>query len=405
MRPIHVLATAAATLALAVTAGTAAAAPTATAPGVVPLAKLALMPLSLADIGPSAAGLAVQPSSGRYANDAAVEDDDFGIVPKQVLAGRATGYRLHYDDPTGGRFRQSEALYDVRFGIGAYRTAAGAERGVDVEVATYRGAAGVDLGAFDVGVTASQVRPGAAEVAMSVKAPGFPRQWAVLVVMPVGTLALSVEASGSSRALVQREVRRLAGLFVQRAEDVLAGAKITQPARIPARPKAARNGGPDLARLTVAPGDLGEGSVEKQGYEVPDETALAEYERSIDLGGEGGYEANTTVYRGEAQAAFVAGAGAVLLGSARFYEAFGIAQSIGATSIRTTKLPALRAGDFATSSLLSFRIGDQTVHQLIVIIQRGPVLASVARFSSGALPTAADARRIADAMAARLAAG
>lgn len=404
MRPLRLLAAAAATLAIAATGGTVAAAPAATAPGVVPLAKLALMPLSLADIGPSADGLTVQPLSGRYDNDDAAKDDDFGIVPKQVLAGRAAGYRLLYDDVTGERLRTGEGLYDIQFRIGAYRTAAGAKRGADVEVSAYRGAAGVDLGAFDVKVANSGVRPGAAEVTLSVKAAGFPRQWAVMVTMPVGTLAVSVEASASSQAVVQREVRRLAALFAQRVEDVLAGTAAASPARIPARPKAARNGGLDLARLTVSPADLGVGKVESQGYEVPSSTALSEFERSIGLGDDGGYEANTTLYRSETQALFVAAAGAVLLGNGRFYEAFGIAKSIGATSVQPTKLPPLRTGDYATSSLLSFRLGDRTVHQLIVVVVRGPVVASVARFSGGDKPTAADAKRLADAMATRLAA-
>ena len=276
------LLTAAAVALLAVIAG-----PSATAGGSLQ-SRLALMPLSKVDLGPTAALLPLDRDSGVETNAQAVDNTASSTMTAAGFAklGRITGYSLDYDDATGAALSVGHGLLEVQTTVELYRSAADAARGLafwkkDELSATKLRISGVKISlaalkAPAVG-TASFAYSGAERVA------GKPPVYGVDVYFTTGQIVAEVSVSAADKATSPPLALALAPKLAARIAGVIAGTITGPPVPLPGKAKAGPPpGGPALAPVALTPADLGGGKVSSQGYELdPDLNPISDYDRAI----------------------------------------------------------------------------------------------------------------------------
>ncbi len=230
------------TVAAAVAAVVAIAGPSATAGGSLQ-SRLALMPLSKLDLGPTAALLPLDRDSGVETNAQAVDNTSSTTMTAAGFAklGRITGYTLDYDDAGGAALGVGHGLLEVQTGVELYRSAADAARGLafwrnDEIAASHLKISGVKISLAPLKIPAI----GTASFAFSGResVSGKPPVYGVDVYFTTGRIVGEISVSAADRASSPPLALALAPKLASRIAGVIAGTINGRPVALPGQAKA-----------------------------------------------------------------------------------------------------------------------------------------------------------------------
>lgn len=249
-----------------------------------PAVELSLVPLSRAAIGTPARALPLQHDSGVISNATAAFESFSGTATMFQNLGRLTGYALDYGDGFGN----ASGVTEVATEVDRYKSAADAKKGLafwklDEAVVGKLGRFGFQASqhAFSV-PTLGRARFG---TTWTGTVPGVAPTSVAIAEVADGTYALDASVSAGSAARAKTLATKLIEQLDARLHLALAGRLHGKTAKLPAKLKAGPpRGGPDLAPASITPTDLGQGTVEDQGYSV-DPEALSDYGESMEPGG------------------------------------------------------------------------------------------------------------------------
>ncbi|HZC30471.1 MAG TPA: hypothetical protein VE261_03065, partial [Gaiellaceae bacterium] len=243
-----------------------------------PRSQVALMPLGQSQLGSLVAKLPLANDSGTVSNsEAAANANGHMTAAKLAGVGRITGYQLDYgsDAPTGA------AISQVQTRVELYRSGAAAAAGLalwrkdEADVPKLKSFT-VVMKPFAAGVPRSWGYYG------SLTLKGKPPFYGADIDFQVGSVLGSVTVAGGAAAqkpLALEVARKLRARIVA----VLAGRVSGRPVPLPGKAKAGPPAhGPNLAKMALAPSDLGAGTVGHEGYQVDtDLNPVSEYEREL----------------------------------------------------------------------------------------------------------------------------
>ncbi len=276
-------------------------------------AQLALMPLPLSSLGPAASALPLSPDSGVQSNSAAASNTNKLTTAKTFARlGRITGYQLDYSDPTFAALGAGHGLIDVDTEVDLYKSPTSASAGLAFKQKDDLSVQG--LRSSMLGVTASIFAP--AKVGESryglngvLKPVGIGSLYACDVNFQEGSLVASVSITAADPTGIQAVAASLAARLDARIAAVRSGKVAGAPVPLPAKAKAGRPPhGPDLAKLTLGPADLGTAKVTHQGYELDNDLKpVSEYVRRMSPAGAFAFlESEVALFHTPAQARFTA---------------------------------------------------------------------------------------------------
>jgi hypothetical protein len=233
-----------------------------------PPAKLALVPLPKAALGPSAASLGLAPDSGVVSNADAANQTNGPATPKTFAKlGRLRGYALDY----GNGFVGGNGVRQVQSSVEVYRDADAARAGLAFWRKDETALASLRKLGLAVTVSSATV-PSVGDEQFGylgrISIPSTSAVYALDAFFRSGAFVVEVSVSAGSAAAAKAVAPGLARKVADRLSRVLAG-KLTGPAvPVPAVKAGPPPQGPGLASLVLTPADLGQGTVTHQGYQV-----------------------------------------------------------------------------------------------------------------------------------------
>jgi hypothetical protein len=349
--------------------------------------RLAAMVLPRSQLGATARGLDVKIGSGVQSNAAAAEDtlDPMDTAEQLARGGRVTGYSLEYDELAFERLRRGKGVLSIGSSVDLFTTAAAAERYIAKQLADGRKYDGryVEAGLRLTDWRTSPVRGlgGGAVLIREALRLGDARFSGTVVVFRTGKLMGSV---GVTRADARSDVAytvRLARQLARRMNGGGSGGLGLQPVFVPqtARKGKPAAGGPDLAPMALAAGDVPKGGQMVTDAYVANRTALAKYVREFDfqdatLGGAGLFsvESEVNLLRSAGEASGVMVRLRALYGSPDVARAFTEGFQVSGVEVELRK--SVNAGDEALVLVLTFEVKGRRAHIAQFAVRVGRVV-------------------------------
>jgi hypothetical protein len=377
--------------------------------------QMALMVLPRSQLGPAARGLAVKIGSGPQTNAAAAEDTlDPKDTAKQIArGGRLSGYLLQYDELGFTRLQRGRGVLEISSSVDLFASAGAAGRYIAKQLADGRRFNGkyVDAGFRLSGwrtSPATGLGPGAVVIRESLRL-GDARFHGTVVVFRLGKLMGSVAVTRADARSDAAYAVRLARVLAKRMQQAGRASFGLQPVFVPqaARKGTPPAGGPDLAPMALAAGDVpGGGRMVVDAY-VANRAALGKYVREFDftdaaLGGADLFsvESEINLLRSTAEASGVMVRLRALYDSPDVTRAFTEGFAVNRVKLELRKPVA--AGDDATLLVLGFDVNGRTAHvaQVSVRVGRAVGLLNVGVVGPAFRPSAVEP--LADRLARRM---
>jgi hypothetical protein len=235
-----------------------------------PRVRLPLLPLPRAALGAEGASLQLQwQDSGAVANEDAAAGANGNVTPQRLKKlGRVLGYSLDYGDPFTGALGVTE----IKTSVDEYKTAADATRGL----AFWRkdGAKISALAEGNFTLTVKKLKPRRVGQAVfsyliSKQAANVSPIYMVDEQAREGRYILDVRIGAGGRSAAISLASALARKLDARVRKAVAGHLRGKPVAIPFPPDSGPPpGGPDLSKLVLQPGDVGQTQIQDllQGY-------------------------------------------------------------------------------------------------------------------------------------------
>jgi hypothetical protein len=365
-------------------------------------ARLALMPLPKAALGPDAIALPLDPDSGVKTN-AQAASDAFGHVTGADLArlGRLSGYDLDYNDAAGKALVAGKGLLEVETGVELYRDETAAAHGLafwrkDTMRATSLHTPGLSMTTATFPV--SGLGPSTFAFSATLKLKGKRPFYGAEILFQVGRLLAAVSVSGAQEADPRPLARSLAPQLKDRIALVLAGKISGPPVPLPGKAKAGPPpNGLDLSALALRPSDLGRANLLHQGYRLDtDLNPISEYERELAPAGNfAHFQEQVALFHSPTEATYTFGVVAELLSSDLAMKTIiGADKTPGLKSWAAMPVPAVHAGDEAHAVIA--QLGGSsgiTGYAGFVIVRVGSTTEFVIVVAPAALPIQAGALR------------
>jgi hypothetical protein len=364
-----------------VTAPAQAATPTYTA------GQMALMVLPKSQLGASARGLEVKIGSGVQSNAAAAEDtlDPNDTAAQLARGGRVTGYSLEYDELAFERLQRGKGVLGVASSVDLFASPAAAKRYIAKQLADGRRYDGkyVEAGFRLMDWKTSPAKglgPGAVVISESLRLGGT-HFYGTVVVLRIGKAMGSIAVTRADAKTDAGYAVRMAKLLAKRIKQGGRASFGLQPVFVPqtARGGKPSAGGPDLAPMALAAGDLPKGGRMMSDAYVANRTALAKYVREFDFQGPGlggaalfSVESEVNLLRNAREASGVMVRLRALYASPDVDRAFTDGFQVSGVKIERRK--SVTAGDEAVLLVLSFNVNGQTAHIAQVSVRVGRVV-------------------------------
>ena len=347
------------------------------------------MVLPKSQLGPAARGLEVKIGSGVQSNAAAAEDtlDPKDTAKQLARGGRISGYSLEYDELAFKGLVRGSGVLAVGSSVDLFASAAAAGRYSAKQLrdgARYDGKY-VEAG-FRLTDWSTSPRQGARQGRGRDPRGAAARRHALPRDARRSSAAARCWARSASRAPTRSPTRasavRLAQLLAEADARRPAGVSLGfQPVFVPQTARKGRRpaGGPDLAPMALAAGDLPAGAQLVNGAYVANRTALGKYVREFDfpnakLGGANLFsvESELNLLRSAAEASGVMVRLRALYGSPDVDRAFTDGFNVKAVKIEQRK--SVSAGDEAIVVVLKFTVNGRTAHIAQVSMRVGRVV-------------------------------
>jgi hypothetical protein len=359
-------------------------------------ARLPLMPLPKTSLGATAVLLPLDRDSGVLSNAKAAHDATPNAITADGLArlGRLTGYALDYNDAGGQALVARHGLLEVQTAVELYRSSAGAVRGLafwrDDDIrASHLKIPGVNISVTPLKIPA--VGTARFGYLATERIAGKPTIYGVDLYFTTGQIVANVSVSAADRASALRLVSTLTTRFATRIAGVIAGTILGPAVPLPGKAKAGPPpGGPALEPLALTPGDLGGGTVARQGYKLDtDLNPISDYQRTITGGALLSFEEQVELFHSKTEASFTT----TVLGRAVASKAF-VEQVTGAEfkrehiSVSAITPVRLSVGDEAFAALATFRAANGvTFYGGFIFVRVGRTVESVYAIARLLTPT------------------
>jgi hypothetical protein len=325
-------------------------------------AELALMPLSLSDLGPSAAKLPLSHDSGVHTNTAAAQDTNTATTAATFSRlGRLTGYELDYSDPALAALASGHGLTEISTEVSVFRDASAASAGLaferkdDLTVAPLRSPL-LSLTAS----TFSVAKVGDASFGLDVVARpiGIGALYDTGVAFRLGSMVATVAITGAAPDGLDPLALSLGRKLAARMKGVLTGKVGGTPVALLPKLKAGPPAhGPDLSKLTIGPSDLAGAKTTHQGYSVDNDLhPLSEFDRELSPAGSFAFIEATTALFGSASQARITSA--LLIDTLASKQALDqtLGPDFGGVRVKSIDSKVLRATGAPTALLVTLHL-------------------------------------------------